>query len=44
MVVSKRLATLHELQTVYSAQDMWALIDIAIVDAYNESITNAPKD
>lgn len=44
MVVSRRLATLHELDTVYGCEDMWDLIEIAIVDGYNESVLNEIKD
>lgn len=40
MVVSKRLATLHELDTVYSVRDMWTLIEIAIVDGHNDGVAN----
>lgn len=40
MIISKRLATLHELDTVYGAEDLWNLIEIAIVDNHNESIAN----
>ena len=36
MVLSERLATLHELQTVYSYRDLVALSEIALVDRYNE--------
>jgi hypothetical protein len=40
MVISRRLATLHELDTVYGSEDMWDLIEIAIVDTHNENILN----
>lgn len=42
MVVSKRLATLYELDTVYGIEDMWNLIEIAVVDAHNASL--APRE
>jgi hypothetical protein len=35
---------LHELDTVYGSEDMWDLIEIAIVDGYNESVLNEIKD
>lgn len=43
MVISRRLATLHELDTVYSAEDLWVLIEIAVVDSHNEAIANKPN-
>jgi len=42
-VISKRLATLHELQTIYSSEDLWNLIEIAAVDGHNERIMNKVK-
>jgi hypothetical protein len=44
MVISRRLATLHELDTVYGSEDMWDLIEIAIVDTHNEKILNKVGD
>lgn len=38
MIVSRRLATLHELDTVYGTEDLWDLIEIATVDNHNEGI------
>jgi hypothetical protein len=38
MIISRRLATLHELDTVYGIEDLWNLIEIALVDNHNESI------
>jgi hypothetical protein len=35
-VVSRRMATLHELQTVYGAEDLYNMLEIMVVDAYNE--------
>ena len=34
-VLSSRLATLHELDTVYSLEDMWILLEINAVDRHN---------
>jgi hypothetical protein len=33
--VSRRLATLIELQTVYGAEDLYKLLEIAAIDSYN---------
>ncbi|MBP7301959.1 MAG: transglycosylase [Brachymonas sp.] len=37
-VVSARLATLHELQTVYGLMDLWDLIEIHAVDSHNQVV------
>jgi hypothetical protein len=37
-VVSKGLATLHELDTVYGTQDLYDMLEIIAVDAHNERI------
>jgi hypothetical protein len=34
-LISARLATLNELQTVYGAYDAYQMIDIHRIDAYN---------
>lgn len=36
VVVSSQYATLHELQTVYSYEDMIDLYEIVLVNNYNE--------
>ena len=36
VIVTRRLATLHELQTVYSIDDAVDLYEIAAVNNYNE--------
>ena len=36
VVVSSKLATLIELQTVYSYDDVWDLYEIFVVNNYNE--------
>lgn len=38
MVVSKKLATLYELQTVYSYGDLLDLYEIVYINAVNEEI------
>lgn len=40
-VVSARLATLHELRTVYDTQDLYDLLEVITVDAYNRSHANS---
>jgi hypothetical protein len=37
-VVSSRLATLHELDTVYSTEDLYALLEIVAVDGHNRRL------
>jgi hypothetical protein len=39
-VVSSRLATLHELDTVYGVEDLWILLEINAVDRHNAYIVN----
>ena len=35
LVVSARLATLGELQSVYGAEDLYDLVEVVAVDAFN---------
>lgn len=35
-VVSRKMATLHELDTVYGSQDLYDMMEIIAVDDYNE--------
>lgn len=43
-IVSRRLATLYELQTIYSYEDALDLYEIIAVNNYNENILlNADK-
>ncbi len=37
-LVSSRLATLHELQTVYGTEDAYNLLEVICVDRYNQSL------
>lgn len=39
-VISSKLATLHELDTVYGVQDMWDLLEIVTVDNHNSGVIN----
>lgn len=41
-IVSRRLATLHELDTVYGTQDMHDMMEIVAVDNHNARILSAP--
>jgi hypothetical protein len=43
-VVSRRLATLHELETVYGSQDLYDLMDIIMVDDYNQGVINGNRN
>ena len=38
VVVSKRLATLFELQTIYSLDDAYDMYEVILVNNYNESV------
>ncbi len=40
VVVSSRLATLHELSTVYGLEDMWLLLEVHQVDMHNTNLMN----
>jgi len=37
-VVVARVATLHELQTVYGVEDLYDLLEIASVETYNKAL------
>lgn len=37
---SSKLATLHELQTVYGLEDAYNLIEVMMVDNYNQALAN----
>lgn len=43
-VVSSRLATLHELETVYGMDDLHDFIEILAVDSHNQRIANERRD
>lgn len=38
--MSGHLATLHELETVYSLEDAYDLIEVLIIDAHNRRVAN----
>ena len=39
-IVSSRLATLHELDTIYGVEDLWILLEINSVDRHNAYLMN----
>lgn len=39
-LISARLATLHELQTVYGPTDAYQLLEIHFIDQHNRSVLN----
>lgn len=43
-VVSRGLATLHELDTVYGTEDLYDLVEILAIDTHNTNLLNKPKD
>ncbi|WP_244315093.1 transcription elongation factor GreA [Paraburkholderia unamae] len=44
LVVSKKYATPHELQTVYGAEDLYDLLEIIVVDGHNDRIMSERKE
>jgi hypothetical protein len=44
VVVSHRLATLHELDTVYGSEDLCDLLEVIVVDGHNERVMSEKKD
>lgn len=42
-VISQRLATKHELETVYGVQDLYDLLEIIAVDAHNRRVLSEPR-
>lgn len=43
-VVSRGLATLNELDTVYGTEDLYDLMEIIAIDTHNQNLLNKPKD
>jgi hypothetical protein len=39
-LMSARMATLHELQTVYGAADAYNMLEVLNVDLYNQRVAN----
>lgn len=44
MIVSRKYATLHELQTLYGSEDLYDLLEIIVVDSANERTLNEHKE
>lgn len=42
-VISMRMATMYELETVYGLEDAYNLVEIAVVDAHNRKLLNPPR-
>lgn len=43
-VVSSKLATLYELDSVYGVEDLWRLLEIITVDNYNRMVVNKSQE
>jgi 4-diphosphocytidyl-2C-methyl-D-erythritol kinase len=43
-LVSRGLASLHELDTVYGTADLYDMIEIIAVDAHNQRLANKQRD
>ena len=41
--MSRKLATLEQLQTVYGLRDLYDLVEIAIVDSHNDWVAAQPR-
>ncbi len=39
-LLSKRMATLHELDTVYGVQDVYDMLEVVTIDDYNNALAN----
>ena len=40
MLISKKVATLNELSTVYGVEDMYDMLEIVMVDDHNTALVN----
>jgi hypothetical protein len=40
IVLSAKMATLHEMQTVYSIRDVYDMLEILNVDSHNQEMAN----
>ncbi len=41
-MISAGKATLHELDTVYSVEDVYGMLEVLAVDAHNQRVMNPP--
>ena len=39
-LLSKRMATLHELDTVYGVRDVYDMLEVVTIDDYNKALVN----
>ena len=39
-LLSKRMAKLHELDTVYGVQDVYDMLEVVTIDDYNNALAN----
>jgi len=37
-LISKRICTLHELDTVYGLEDAYNMLEVVLVDSYNDAL------
>lgn len=42
-VVSAKMATLHELDTVYGLADLYRMLEVLMVDGHNQRVANKPR-
>jgi hypothetical protein len=42
-VVSARMATLHELDTVYGPRDLWWMLEINTIDRHNQNVVDTQE-
>lgn len=42
--IAAGLATLHELQTVYSVEDVYDMLEIRSVEAHNQALIDADRE
>ena len=40
IVLSAKMATLHEMQTVYSIGDVYDMLEVINIDAHNQALAN----
>lgn len=43
-LISKRIATLHELDTVYGVRDAYDMLEVVTIDDYNAALVNQNAD
>lgn len=42
-MISAGLATLHELKNTYGLEDLYDLLEVVLVDAYNRAVARRPE-